>query len=66
MVKVGSHESLIKMCIFVNSLHNSKVSIYECENIQLQIDLLGKVVQERIFDREAEVANKTERSTTKK
>ena len=66
MVNVGSHESLIKMCILVNSLQNSKVQSYECENLWLQFDLLGKVVQERSFDEEAEVDNKTERSMSKK
>ena len=57
---------VLKMLILVNSLHNSKVYIYECENIRLQIDPLGKVVQERIFDEESEVVNKTARSTAKK
>ena len=66
MVKVGSHESLIKMRILVNSLYNSKVLIYECENLRLQIDPLGKVVQEGSLDREVEVANKTEISMAKK
>ena len=54
------------MRILVNSLYNSKVLIYECENLRLQIDLLGKVAQDKIFDGEAKLINKIARSMTKK
>ena len=50
----------------VNSLHNSKVQIYECENIRLQMDPLGKVAQERNFDGEVEVVNKTTKQMNNK
>ena len=57
---------LLKMCTLVNSLHNSKVYIYEGENIWLQIDPLGKVAQERSFDRAVELVDKIARLTAKR
>ena len=53
------------MRIMADLLHNLKVQIYECENLQLKMDPLGKVAQEISFDGEAEVVNKIARSTTK-
>ena len=57
---------LLKMRTLVNSLHNSKVYIYERENLRLQIDPLGKVARERSFDGEAQLVNKIARSTAKR
>ena len=66
MAKLGSLEPFIKMHSLINSLQNSKVYIYGCENLWLTIDLLGKVAQGRSFDGEAKVANETERSMDNK
>ena len=57
---------LLKICTLVNSLHNSKVYIYEHENLWLQIDPPGKVARERSFDKEVKLVNKIARSTTKR